>query len=419
MVIVFLILSVLLFGIFSGVEIVFTSGRILNYKANDYNTSTITLARKYTQNPTIELISCLLVKFISFSFITLFIIFKVKELLTTWSDKQNLFNISTILALAILATVVVLLEFLPKNLSRLYAENIIPIFSFFIIPIQKILYFPSFFIRNINSFILQSFQIKTSSINIGYTALDIEKLIKEHHTNEDENGELDTEMFENVLFLKNIKVRECMIPRNEISAIEVDEPIDQLKKIIIETYHSRILVYKDTIDNVIGYVHHFDLHEHPKSISEILIPIKIVPEAMPVQILMDELIKDNKSIAWVVNEYGGTAGVVTLEDILEEIFGEIDDEYDDDEYIERQLSKNEFILSGRLEIDRINEEYNLHIPEGEYETLSGLIVSKTGSIPAEKDEIQIGDYLFKIMNVSDTKVETIKLTVLDSTNHEE
>lgn len=243
-------------------------------------------------------------------------------------------------------------------------------------------------------------------------AIDIDKYVEDNSPDSEHiSTEEQAELFENALYLKNIKVRECMVPRREISAIEIEEDIETLKTLIIQTYHSRILVYEDSIDNMLGYVHHFDLHKKPKKIKDILLPILVVPDSMALQKLLNIFIKNNKSIAWVVDEYGGTAGVITLEDIIEEIFGEIDDEYDEDEYVENQLSDNEFIMSGRLEIDHVNEEYNLDLPEGEYETLSGLIVDHTGTIPEKNEEIEIGRYLFKILDVSDTKVETLKLTI--------
>jgi CBS domain containing-hemolysin-like protein len=312
-----------------------------------------------------------------------------------------------------------LAEYLPKSSSRFYADEVVPMFSLLVLTIITLFYYPSLIIKTISLSILKFFKIPTSDVKIEYTALDIERLILEHQaTNSDtEELQVDTELFENILYLKNLKVRECMVPRNEITAIEVNETIPKLKEIIIDSYHSRILVYKDNIDNIIGYVHHFDLHKNPNHISEMIIPIKVVPETMSLQILMNVLISENKSIAWVVNEYGGTAGVITLEDILEEIFGEIEDEYDNDVYIEKQLSKNEFILSGRIEIDRVNEEYELQIPESEYETLSGMLVNHIGRIPRVNEIIIIENYHFKVLSVTETKIETIKLTVEDFINN--
>lgn len=413
-----LLISILALAIFSGVEIVFTSGRFMNYKANDYNASTIKIAQKYSQEPTNMLVTCLAIKLLALCVLSFFIFNKALFLVHHYQD-AHLFQIATTVFLIVVVVFLALLfEYLPKSLSRFYAEQVIPAFSFIMLPIFKLLYYPSKFIQKSSSLLLNTANIPSKNIKIEYTALDIEKLIQEHHqSNQDEELQVDTELFENVLFLKNLKVRECMVPRNEISSIEINDSIEKLKEVIISTYHSRILVYEENIDNVIGYVHHFDLHKHPEKIEDILMPIKVVPETMPCQTLMNALIAESKSIAWVINEYGGTAGVVTLEDILEEIFGEIDDEYDNKEFVENQLSKNEFILSGRLEIDRINEEYELDIPEGDYETLSGMIVHHIGRIPEENELILLQNFHFKILNVSDTKIETVKLTVEDSTNN--
>jgi CBS domain containing-hemolysin-like protein len=303
-------------------------------------------------------------------------------------------------------------EYIPKILFKVFADTILPVLALPFYITFWLLRAGVVVIDGLATLILKIFNIKETEHEITFTTIDLEKFIKEHSpgTNS-ESQEVDTELFENALYLKNLKVRECMVPRREISAIEISEPLSKLKEIIIESYHSRILVYKDNIDNILGYVHHFDLHKRLESIEEILLPINVIPESMPLQKLLNIFIRDNKSIAWVVDEYGGTAGVITLEDILEEIFGEIDDEYDADEYVENQLSDNEYILSGRLEIDHLNEEYELNIPEGEYETLSGFIISHTGSIPENNDEIIINQYTFKIMDVSDTKVETVKLTI--------
>jgi CBS domain containing-hemolysin-like protein len=171
-------------------------------------------------------------------------------------------------------------------------------------------------------------------------------------------------------------------------------------------------VYDDNIDKIVGYVHHFDLHKRSNDIRSILMPIKVVTMTMHIQKLLNDMIKEQKSIAWVVDEYGGTAGVITLEDILEEIFGEIDDEHDKAEFVENQLSKNEYILSGRLEISHINKEFNLDIPEGEYDTLSGFIIAHHETIPEKNEIIEIDKFKFKIMDVSETKIETTKLEVL-------
>src|SRR5690554_481024 len=420
MIFLLILISILLFGIFSGVEIVFTSGRFLNYKTNEFNHNTKKIADQYSERSTIILVSCLIIKLLTLGIVSFYIVQQSFELISNWPSTDWIAKLTTISILISLSFIMILLEFLPKSLSRLYSESIIPPTSSILLYMFKVLHYPSAIVREISNTLLKTLNIPTKSVKIEYTALDIEKLIQEHQTYNDElEAQVDTELFGNVLLLKNIKVRECMVPRNEIAAIDINGGIDQLKNIIIETNHSRILVYDETIDNIVGYVHHFDLHKHPMNIKNIIIPIEIVPEAMTLQVLLNNLVSDNKSIAWVVDEYGGTAGVVTLEDALEEIFGEIEDEYDDNEYVEKQLSENEFILSGRLEIDRINEDYGLQIPEGESETLSGLIVNHTANIPEENEVIQIENFHFKILNVSETKIETLKLTVEEVSNTEQ
>lgn len=417
--ILYLIFAILIFALFSGVEIVITSGRISNYKLNDYNSSTLKIAQKYTHDSTNLLITCLLVKILSMGIVLWMLVDNIHDLIQFWWVDWWMNKVWA--SLGIIATLffVILAEYLPKSSSRFYADEIVPAFSIVVVTILNIFYYPSKIIQTISLSILKFFKIPTSDVTIEYTALDIERLILEHQATHarTENLQVDTELFENILYLKNLKVRECMVPRNEITAIEVNESIPQLIETIIDSYHSRVLVYEENIDNIIGYVHHFDLHKHPKNISEILIPIKVVPETMPLQILMNVLISESRSIVWVVNEYGGTAGVVTLEDILEEIFGEIDDEYDNDVYIEKQLSKNEFILSGRIEIDRVNEEYELEIPESEYETLSGMLVNQIGRIPRVNEIIIIENYHFKVLSVTETKIETVKLTVEEIINN--
>lgn len=314
----------------------------------------------------------------------------------------------------ILSTIILLFagEFIPKVIFKVFADTLLPLFALPFYIVYWLLRPAAALINGLATLILKIFRVEVTESETTYSSVDLEKFIKDHYPSQDDKEEeVDTELFENALYLKNIKVRECMVPRREIVAVDINETIQNLKSAIISSNHSRILVYQDSVDKILGYVHHFDLHKKPSGIKEILISIKVVPESMPLQKLLNIFIKENKSIAWVVNEYGGTAGVITLEDILEEIFGEIDDEYDKDEYVENQLSANEFILSGRLEIDHLNEEYKLNIPDEENETLSGFIINHTGKIPEKDEIIDIERFTFKIMDVSDTKIETVKLTI--------
>ena len=232
------------------------------------------------------------------------------------------------------------------------------------------------------------------------------------HGHENDNNEVNTELFENALYLVNVKIRKCMIPRNEIEAVEVNADIAKVKAQFIKTKLSKIIVYEGNIDNIIGYLHHLDLNRKPANIREILHTIHAVPETMSAVDLMNSFTKERKSIAWVADEFGGTAGIVTMEDVLEEIFGDINDEYDVEEYVEKQLSENEFIFSGRLELDYLNEKYNFNFESEDSETLSCYIIANHETIPKRKDRIIIDHYEFDILLVTETRIDTVKIKVL-------
>lgn len=225
--------------------------------------------------------------------------------------------------------------------------------------------------------------------------------------------EANKELFERALDLTKVKVRKCMTPRNETTACDIHTSVKDLRDTFVDTKLSKIVIYDETLDNVMGYTHHLDLNRRPATIQEILHPIPTVPETMSAIDLMHKFTKERKSIAWVVDEFGGTAGFVTMEDVLEEVFGDIKDEYDTEEFTEKQVSDNEYIFSGRLEVDYLNEKYDLNLPSDEADTLSGFIISKHEMIPKQKDRIIIDNYEFDILMVTDTRIETVKLKVLN------
>jgi len=413
-----LFLSLVFSAIFSGIEIAFLSANKLkielSYQRGSYSGK---LLNDYIKNPSKFIVTTLLgnnIALISFGILMAMLLEPFLEpIFKQYFANPDLF---VFIVQTLISTTVVLFlgEFIPKVLFKVFADSILPIM---VVPykIIDIILTPGvWLITGLSTLVFKIFGITVTSHDIEFSSVDLEKFIKDHNRPKkgDQEEEVDTELFENALYLKKLRVRDCMVPRREITAIDINDSIEELKKLFIETNHSRILVYDDVIDKIVGYIHHFDLHKKPTTIASILIPIKVVPETLQIQQLLNEFIKENKSIAWVVNEYGGTAGVITLEDILEEIFGEIDDEYDKDELIGNQLSKNEFILSGRLEIDRINEEYNLELPEGDYDTLSGFIIDHCETIPEKNEVIEIGKYCFKIIDVSDTKIETVKLEII-------
>ncbi|MDJ1471367.1 hemolysin family protein [Xanthocytophaga flava] len=230
-----------------------------------------------------------------------------------------------------------------------------------------------------------------------------------------EEDEVDTQIFNNALSFKRIKVRDCMIPRTEISAIDIEEGMSELKREFVESGHSKVLVYKDSIDNIIGYCHAIELFKKPKEIQQLLTPVKIVAETTPVTDVLIELTQSQKSLAVVVDEYGGTSGLVSIEDIIEQLLGEIQDEYDiSEDWVEEKLNESTYLLSARHEIDYLNDKYNLNLPTGEYGTLGGLIISIYEDLPSVNKQIQLSPFTFTILSMKDSHIDVVKLSIEES-----
>lgn len=335
-------------------------------------------------------------------------------LLTYFSIDSNTF-LGTIQA-TLITTIVVLIfgEFLPKVSFQINPTGILFFFTYPLYIIQWLLTpLVWVMIRTSNAIIEKVFRISNESTEQVFTRLDLDHFINSINS---EDEEIDTTLFQNALYMHTVKVRDCMIPRNEIKGIDINQSIDELRKMFIKTQVSRLLVYNQSIDYIVGYVHHQRLFENPSSIKEILWEIPMVHEFMPVQDVMNRLIKDKLNLAWVLDERGGTAGIVALEDILEEIFGEIADEHDLDG-ADVQISNHEFIFSGRNEISTINEEYQLNIPESDqYHTLSGLFVTEKEYIPEQGEKVILNNYQFVAEEVSNTKIEKVRVIRLPQDN---
>lgn len=337
----------------------------------------------------------------------------VRDYAPTWIPKIILET----LPLTIITTIVVLIfgEFLPKIFFRLFADKVLfwlayPIAAF------KILLTPiSWMMVQLSDRLIRLFVKAPPEDTDGvFTRLDLEKFVESTSGGKSEDDILNTEMFSNVLHLKRTRVRDCMIPRTEIEAVEVTDSVEDLREVFVETNLSKIIVYRESIDDIVGYVHHQHLLDRPKNIRSVMRKIPVVPEAMRIHHLMNMFIRERMNIACVVDEFGGTSGIITLEDILEEIFGEIEDEHDvETGELQERISEREYRFSGRLEVDFLNENYaNLHFPEGEYHTLSGYIVMTLGRIPMQGERLEMDGYLITAEMVSDTKVETAKVYCL-------
>jgi putative hemolysin len=311
----------------------------------------------------------------------------------------------------IIATIIILIfgEFLPKTLFRLYADEVIYFFAYPLNAFKWLLTPFSWVMTRLSNSLLRTFSLPVEESESAFTRLDLENFIYE--TRADGQEELvDKELFGKALNLREVRVRECMVPRTEVENIDVNASIEELERLFKETKLSRIIVTKDDIDNVLGYVHHQQLFTQPRSISQLIIELPFVPEVVRVVDLLNDFIRERINIAVVVDEYGGLSGLITLEDILEEIFGEIEDEHDEEEYVEEVVIPNqEYVFSGRLEIDYLNEKYNLSLPEGDYHTLSGYLVMTTEAIPEQGGTIELDQYAFILEMVSDTKIETVRI----------
>jgi CBS domain containing-hemolysin-like protein len=328
-----------------------------------------------------------------------------------------LFNELSLLTQTIISTLVILIsaEFLPKVFFQIYANSLLkllalPAFVFYIL-------FSLFsdFVIWISDFVLKTFfKTKGDDVQLAFTKVDLGNYISEQMQSVEADDEVDSEIiiFQNALEFSEVKAREAMVPRTELTAIEIHDTIENLSKLFTQTGHSKIVVYKSTIDDILGYVHAFDLFKNPKTIKSMLMPIEFVPETMLAKDILNVLTKKHKSLAVVLDEYGGTSGILTVEDIVEELFGEIEDEHDSVALIEEQMDQLNFLFSARLEVDYLNETYKLQLPEHEnYETLGGLIVHHTQEIPEQNQQISINRFLFTIQEVSNTKIELIALKI--------
>lgn len=317
----------------------------------------------------------------------------------------------------VISTLLILVtaEFLPKTLFRINPNYVLNIFAVPVFVVYYMLYPITFITIFIAEFLLKIFfSIKIVDQKHVFGPVDLDNYVKEFFPDARNDDELEHEIqiFQNAMDFPAVKIRECMVPRTEIVAIDSKDDIYNLKQRFIETGLTKILVYNDSVDNITGYTHSYDMFRNPATIQSILRPVSFVPEAMPANGLLTIFIQQRRSMAVVVDEFGGTAGMITMEDMIEEIFGEIHDEFDVDDFIEKQINNTEFLFSGRLEIDYINEKYRIELPESDdYETLSGLIMHFHQSIPQKNEKIEIGNFVFTIHHVSKTRIDQVHVKI--------
>ena len=420
-----ILLSLLCIGLCMGVEIAFITANKLSIEINKKQGSYagITWGR-FAEQPT-KFIGAILVA--TTLLLCIYGLFIGKLLLPIWTAIESLLPTSAakyvsliqLLVETVSATAIILLiAIIFKALFK--AKNSTILFNSFIAYLAKVIYatfaYLSILFIQMAEWILKFvFNVKIRNKVELFNKMDLAHFVQQNKMhNEIETSEINKALFENALSFSEVKLRDCLVPRKEIIGVSKGSHINEVKKIFVQTQLSKLVVYDDNIDTIIGYVHQLDLFKKPTNIADILLPIPTVPETMKATDLMAKFSKDRKSIAWVIDEFGGTAGIVTMEDLLEEVFGEIKDEHDEvDEFVDKQLSDNEYLFSGRIELDFIAEKYGLQFVDNDTaETLSGYIVEHNQNIPKEKQQIIVGHYEFSIITMSDTKIETVKLKKL-------
>jgi CBS domain containing-hemolysin-like protein len=406
-----IIASLALIGFFSGYEIGFVSANRLSLelKKKQGGRSGKIIA-KFLAEPTQFIGTCLVG--LNISLVVFGIMFEELLDLIIW-DHFNPGNYSILLGNTILSTFVILLigELGPKAIFKARAASMIntfaPLANFFHILFRPL----TLLLVNLAQWVLRNlFQVRLVNKKEAFTKVDLAHFVQQSK-DQKEQQELNTDLFENALSLPDIKIRECLVPRTEIVGVDLQTTIESLTEIFMETKLSKLIVYDDTLDTIVGYVHQLDLFKKPASIASILHTIPLVPESMNAADLINLFSKKRKSIAWVVDEFGGTAGIVTMEDVLEEIFGEIDDEYDEQEFLEKKLSDTEYVFSGRLELDYLYEKYGIDFSADSAETLSGYLIHKNEAIPKLRQVIHLSHFDAEILAVSDTRIEKVKIKI--------
>jgi len=411
-IIVWFILTVLLMGFFAGIEMAFFSANRLNIELKrKQGSATGHLLGKFVDSPA-TFLGTTLIGFI------IFLVFFGLQISTVLQPMWKYFNVCSdlvhILVEIVIATflVLILAEFIPRAIFRARSNTLLSklsiVTNFFYQMFQPL---ATGLISLAEWMLKYVFNVKLDKTKEAFNRSDLRNLFQQNH-GDDDRQERNTQLLENAQELPRVKIRQCLVPRKEIIGVDITISIEDLILRFSETKLSKMVVYDSNIDHIVGYVHELDLFKRPSTIQEVLLAIPAVPESMSAADLINKLSRERKSIAWVVDEFGGTAGIITMEDVLEELFGEIFDEYDTEQFVEKRISETEYIFSGRLELDYLEEKYAFVFPENDAETLSGYIIGYHETIPRQKERIIIDDYEFDVLNVSDTRIEMVKMKKL-------
>lgn len=411
-----ILISILLSAFFSGLEIAYVSANKLQIELEKKKEGfTPKILRKLTQSSSKFITTMLVGNNIALVIYSYF----MGKLIVQFLPIDLLNNYVVLLIQTVISTIIILVtaEFLPKAIFRVYSNEALKMFAVPAYLFYLFFHYISDFITSISDFILKKLFNSTENVNqTEFSKQELGNYISEQLDVSNDAEEIDSEIqiFQNALEFHNVKAREIMIPRTEIKAVELRESISNLTQLFVNTGFSKIIVYNNSLDDIEGYVHSFEMFKKPKTLRSVVMPVEIVPESMMINDVLNILIKKKKSIAVVLDEYGGTSGIVTVEDIVEELFGEIEDEHDSIELLDEKINDREFNLSARLEVDYINDTYNLALPkEDAYETLGGFVMYHSENVSKEGDIVQVENYQFTMLKVTTSKIEEVYLKVID------
>lgn len=414
-----IIICLLLSAFFSGMEIAYiSSNKIYLEIEKKQDTFLSKILTKITEKPSKFIATMLVGNNIAIVVYGFF----MGDLLMNWINSFGfqLSEFSNLLLQTVISTLIILItsEFLPKVFFQIYSNSLMKFFAFPTYVFYLVFNYISTFIIWISDFILKKFfNTEGDYVPSFFSKVELGNYINEQMSSVEDHEDVDSEIqiFQNALEFSGVKARDIMTPRTELVAVDIYDSVVELRELFIKTGYSKILVYQNSIDDIIGYVHSFELFKKPRSIKSVMIPVEYVPETIFIKDGLNLLTKKRKSVAVILDEYGGTAGIMTVEDIIEELFGEIEDEHDsDEELVEQQLDETSYLFSARLDVEYLNQEYKLNIPENDsYGTLGGFIVNTSKEIPQKGNQITIDNFHFVIEEATNTKIEVVKMTISD------
>lgn len=409
-----IVITLIFSAFFSGLEIAYISSNRLKIELDKAKgTFNARLLGGFYRNESFFIAMLLLGNNISLVFFGLFSAMVLDPVIVGWgiTDEALILLIQTVLSTGL---VLITAEFLPKAFVQINPNGYLKYSAYPMLIIFGVLYLPTHIILAFSNIALRILRVDNDTSEKVFSKVDLEHYVSDLNERIQDEEDFGNEMqiLKNALDFDSVKARDCMVPRTDIIGVELEDPVDKLKHLFVDTGKSKIIVYRETIDNIIGYVHSFEMFKSPEAIKQILLPIQFVPEAKPGKELLEMFAKVSGTMAVVVDEYGGTAGIVTIEDVIEEIFGEIEDEHDSEDLLEEKISDEEYRFSARLEVDYLNDTYGFTFEEDEdFETLGGLVLSKTESIPDSGDRVELDDYSLEVEAVSEHRIDVIRVRV--------